>query len=115
MRLDKDRASYLLDKVIIPSLKLDVHDLFDGFLRVLEQYDETKELCENLKLHLRQSSQSESPHAQMIHYPIQQLPYGLPYTLYGQSPHVAATSTVYPHSQPLQGQLQYGALHQQLL
>ena len=83
MILDKDRASYLLDKVIIPSLKLDVHDLFDGFLRVLEQRDETKELCEDLKLHLRQSlSQPSTKPPQMLPYPIQQhqqFPYGQPH------------------------------------
>ena len=78
MKLDKDRASYLLDKVIIPSLKLDIHDLFDGFLRVLEQHDETKELCEDLKLNLKHllSQPSELPPLQ---YPVEQyqpLPYG---------------------------------------
>ena len=78
MRLDKDRASYLLDKVIIPSLKLDVHDLFDAFLRVLEEHDDdTKQLCEDLKLYLRQSVSWQPQPPQVLQYPI--LPYGQPY------------------------------------
>ena len=84
MRLDKDRASYLLDKVVIPSLKLDVRDLFDAFLRVLEERDDTKHLYEDLKLHLRQSL-SQQPFTEpsqvlqysILHYgqPAYQLPY----------------------------------------
>lgn len=80
MKLDKDRASYLLDKVIIPSLKLDVHDLFDAFMRVLEEHDvDTKRLCEDLKLHLRQSL-SQQPSAEsplMLQYSVP--PYGRSY------------------------------------
>ena len=78
MKLDKDRASYLLDKIIIPSLKLDIQDLFNGFLRVLEQHDETKKLCEDLKLNLKYLLSQPSEHPP-LQYPVGQhwqLPYG---------------------------------------
>ena len=39
MTLDKDRAEYLVDEVIIPSLKLDIREPFDNFLQVLEDDD----------------------------------------------------------------------------
>ena len=37
MTLDKDRAGYLLDHVIIPTLKVDIQEPFYNFLEVLEQ------------------------------------------------------------------------------
>jgi len=36
MSLDKDRAGYLMDRIIIPSLKLDIVEPFYNFLEVLE-------------------------------------------------------------------------------
>ena len=100
MRLDKDRASFLLDKVIIPSLKLDVRDLFDAFLRVLEERDDTKQLCEDLKLHLRQllSQQPFTEPSQVLQYSI--LHYGQPaYQLpYMENHLMPATNSSCSHS-----------------
>ena len=37
MTLDKERAGYLLDNVIIPTLKVDIREPFYNFLETLEQ------------------------------------------------------------------------------
>ena len=39
MKLDKERAEYLLDSVITPALKVDFQELFYNFLQVLENDD----------------------------------------------------------------------------
>ena len=39
MRLDKERAGYLIDNVIIPTLKVDYQEPFYNFLKVLEDDD----------------------------------------------------------------------------
>ena len=40
MTLDKQRAGYLMDTVIIPSLKLDIPEPFYSFLKVLEEEED---------------------------------------------------------------------------
>ena len=52
MALDKQRAAYLMDTVIIPSLKLDIPEPFYSFLKVLEEEEDNlvlKTIAESLR------------------------------------------------------------------
>ena len=55
MTLDKDRAGYLLDTVIIATLKVDIQEQFYNFLGVLENYDNAvvKQVGNDLRMHLK--------------------------------------------------------------
>ena len=109
MTLDKDRASYLLDSVIIPSLKLDIHDVFDAFLHVLEEDDSPiiKRLYEDLKSYLELSLSQPSP----AHPPkVSQYPQGQPQQLpFEQShPYRQSPQGQFPYGQSPQGHFPYG-------
>ena len=52
MSLDKERAGYLMDKIIIPSLKLDIAEPFYNFLEALEEEEDNvviKKIAEELR------------------------------------------------------------------
>ena len=55
MTLDKDRAGYLLDTVIIATLKVDIQEQFYNFLGVLVNYDNAvvKQIGNDLRMHLK--------------------------------------------------------------
>ena len=56
MTLDKERAGYLLDSVIITSLKVDIHEPFYRFLQVLEEDHNpvVNVVADDLRSHLKQ-------------------------------------------------------------
>ena len=60
MTLDKERAEYLIDNVIITSLKVDAREPFYDFLQVLEDGDNAvvKAVARDLRSQLEQSLQS---------------------------------------------------------
>ena len=91
MTSDKDRAEYLMNKVLIPSLKADVREPFYNFLQVLEDDDNpvVKAIVKDLRSHLRPSMPPQPPgppvqpayHGHSPHQPMQE------YSLYqGQAP-----------------------------
>ena len=55
MTVDKERAGYLLDTVIIATLKVDYRELFYNFLGVLEDYNSpvVKQIGNDLRVHLK--------------------------------------------------------------
>ena len=64
MTLDKDRAEYLIDTVIIPSLEVGAKESFTNFLKVLGEDDSpiSKEVLKDLNTHLGPSYSFQTGH-----------------------------------------------------
>ena len=82
MKLDKQRAAYLMDTVIIPSLKLDIPEPFYSFLKVLEEEEDNlvlKAIADSLRSLLGPPMPQPQPSGQI--YPPRQTsaPHGQPY------------------------------------
>ena len=62
-KLDKDRAEYLIDTVIIPSLEVGAKESFTNFLKVLGEDDSpiSKEILKDLNTHLGPSQPYQGP------------------------------------------------------
>ena len=73
MTLDKERAGYLMDNVIIPTLKVDCQEPFYNFLKILEDDDNpavVKAVAKDLRSSLRLSAASQ-PYGGLVHPPYQ--------------------------------------------
>ena len=82
MSLDKERAGYLIDRIIIPSLKLDIAEPFYNFLEALEEEEDNvvvKKIAEELRSLLGPPMpQPSGPPAGQIYPPGARQPHGPP-------------------------------------
>ena len=113
MTLDKERAGYLLDSVIIATLKIDIQESFYKFLQVLEDDHNpvVKVVANDLRLYLKQpqlpmrsfscpAGHLSSPYSEYPPQPLDGQPSSLQHNLVHQLPIAEHPSPEQPYSYP---------------